>query len=64
MESDLPEVEGAARVNWPSNFLFSVGEKRIKETGNIVDSNFLRIFTFPLKQGDAQTCLLYTSRCV
>lgn len=57
METDLPEVECAARVNWPSNFLFSVGDKRIKETGNIVDSNFLRIFTFPLKQGDAQTAL-------
>ncbi|HEX8357872.1 MAG TPA: ABC transporter permease, partial [Segetibacter sp.] len=51
MEKDFPEVEQAARVNWPSNFLFSVGEKRLTVEGNIVDSNFLQIFTFPLVKG-------------
>src|SRR5664279_5827989 len=29
MEHDFPEVQVAVRVNWPSNYLFTVGEKRI-----------------------------------
>ncbi|MEP7322912.1 MAG: ABC transporter permease [Saprospiraceae bacterium] len=57
MEKDIPEVECAARVNWPSTYLFSIGDKRIKASGNIVDTTFLKIFTFPLKQGDAATAL-------
>lgn len=28
MEHDFPEVESAVRVNWPSNYLFTVGEKK------------------------------------
>ena len=41
VEKDLPEVEQAVRVDWTSHFLFSVGDKRITEAGNIFDSNFL-----------------------
>jgi hypothetical protein len=33
MEKDFPEVEQAARVNWPSNYLFSVGDKRLTLEG-------------------------------
>ena len=57
LERDLPEVQEAVRVNWPSNFLFSVGEKRITEQGNIVDSGFLRMFSFPLLKGDPNRAL-------
>jgi putative ABC transport system permease protein len=57
MEKDIPEVECAARVNWPSTYLFSLGEKRIKAKGNIVDTTFLKIFSFPMKQGDPLTAL-------
>ena len=57
VEKDLPEVEQAARVDWNSNFLFSIGDKRITESGNIVDSNFLQIFTFPLLRGEPATVL-------
>lgn len=55
MEKDFPEVEQAVRVNWPSNILFTVGEKRLTVKGNMVDSNFLQVFTFPLLQGNAAT---------
>ncbi|MCB0656902.1 MAG: ABC transporter permease [Saprospiraceae bacterium] len=57
VEKDLPEVEQAVRVDWTSHFLFSVGDKRITEAGNIVDSNFLQVFTFPLLRGEPQTVL-------
>ncbi len=57
MEKDFPEVEQAVRVNWPSNMLFSVGEKRLTVQGNMVDSNFLQVFTFPLLRGNAKNAL-------
>lgn len=52
LERDLPEVEAAVRVDWGSNFLFSVGEKRLTVEGTIVDSNFLQVFSFPLLKGN------------
>jgi len=57
MEKDFPEVEQATRVNWPSNYLFSIGEKRLTAQGNIVDSNFLQIFTFQLIKGHSSSVL-------
>jgi ABC-type antimicrobial peptide transport system permease subunit len=57
VERDFPEVEQAARVNWSTNFLFTVGEKRLTVSGNIVDSNFLQIFSFPLIKGNPKTVL-------
>lgn len=57
LERDLPEVEAAVRVDWNSNFLFSIGDKRITKQGTIVDSNFLQVFSFPLIKGDASSVL-------
>jgi putative ABC transport system permease protein len=58
MEHDFPEVEVAVRVNWPSNYLFTLGEKRIMVEGNIVDSAFLDMFSFPLLKGNPHTALV------
>ena len=58
LERDLPEVEQAARADWQNSHLFSVGEKRLTVEGNIVDSNFLQIFSFPLLKGNVKTCLI------
>jgi len=57
LERDLPEVEQAARVDWKNGRLFSVGDKRLTVDGNIVDSNFLQIFSFPLLKGNVATAL-------
>jgi putative ABC transport system permease protein len=57
LEHDFPEVEVAVRVNWPSNYLFSVGEKKIMEQGNMVDTAFLDVFSFPLLRGNPHTAL-------
>jgi len=57
LEKDLPEVERAVRVNWPSSYLFSIGDKRLTVSGNIVDTGFLQMFTFPLLKGDSRTAL-------
>lgn len=57
LENDLPEVERAVRVDWGSNFLFSIGDKRVSVQGTIVDSAFLKVFTFPLLKGNPETVL-------
>ena len=57
LEKDLPEVEQAVRVQWPSNFLFSIGDKRLTVQGRMVDSNFLQVFSFPLIKGNPSSVL-------
>jgi len=57
VQKDFPEVERTVRVNWPSHYLFTAGENRLTREGNIVDSGFLQMFSFPLLQGDPKTCL-------
>ena len=57
LEKDLPEVERAVRVNWQSSYLFSIGEKRLTVSGNIVDTGFLQMFTFPMIKGNPGTAL-------
>lgn len=58
LERDIPEVERAVRVDWQQSYLFSIGDKRLKLTGNIVDSGFLQMFSFPLVQGNPATALM------
>jgi hypothetical protein len=57
IEIEVPEVERAVRVNWSNNLLFSIGDKRVSERGNIVDSGFLQTFSFPLIKGNPATVL-------
>lgn len=58
LQSDLPEIETTVRVNWPSYYLMEVGDKKISVTGNIVDSTFLDVFTFPLLKGNPKQALM------
>ena len=57
LEKDLPEVEAATRVDWGSNFLFTIGEKKLTVEGTMVDSNFLQVFSFPLLKGNPAVVL-------
>jgi putative ABC transport system permease protein len=57
VEKDIPEVERAVRVNWGNDILFSVGEKRLTAHGNIVDTGFLQLFSFPLVKGNPAIAL-------
>lgn len=62
--NDFPEVERTARVNWANNYLLSVGEKSMMVKGNIVDSTFLQVFSFPAFKGDIKTALYDNSSIV
>ncbi len=57
LEKDLPEVEQAVRVNWSGSPIFSTGDKKLSIRGNMVDSNFLQVFSFPLIEGNPKTVL-------
>lgn len=57
VRQDFPEVQDVVRVDWGAEYLFSYKEKRIKESGNIVDSGFLTMFSFPLLKGNKATAL-------
>lgn len=56
-EKDIPEVERSVRVNWGRQMLFSLGDKRINVQGNMVDTGFFQMFSFPFVKGNPQTAL-------
>lgn len=56
MEKDLPEVERAVRVKG-NNLLLSFGDKKVMKSGNIVDTGFLQMFSFPMLKGNPATAL-------
>ncbi len=54
---DVSEVEHAVRIDWSFDRLFTVGDKKLYSNGQIVDSNFLQVFTFPLLEGNPRFAL-------
>ncbi|GAB3916341.1 ABC transporter permease [Larkinella terrae] len=57
LKKDFQEVEKAAMMTWEQNILLTVGNTFGKEKGRFASGDFLSIFSFPLKQGDARTAL-------
>lgn len=57
LRSDCPEVEKACRVNWTQISRLSTGATKTDASGNVVDPEFLEMFTFPLRSGNLQTAL-------
>ena len=57
IKKDYPEVEEVSRYFYENIFLFSQGDKNIKANGTLVDPSFLKIFSFPLLEGDVETVL-------
>lgn len=57
LKKDYPEIEKATRFFWSESFLFTVGEKKMNVTGNMVDPDFLTMFGFPFLKGDMNTAL-------
>jgi putative ABC transport system permease protein len=56
--SDIPEVEAAVRLRHADDVLVEIGEKRFHETKVFyADSNFFKVLTFPLAQGNSNTAL-------
>lgn len=56
LKKDYAEVEDAVRYR-NVTFLLSAGEKKLNTRGAFADSGFLHVFSFPLKEGNAQNAL-------
>jgi putative ABC transport system permease protein len=45
------------RTNWTRNLLSGAGDAKLMSIGNVVDPDFLTMFSFPLVRGNAGTAL-------
>src|ERR1700730_4320043 len=54
VKQELPEIKYAARTDWGTRALFTVGEKSIYEIGLYTDPDFLKMFSFPLLKGEIE----------
>jgi len=57
LKNDYPQVEKVARMNGIGPFVLTVGDKHFADPGNIVDPDFLKIFSYPLVRGNVETAL-------
>jgi putative ABC transport system permease protein len=57
MKEEFPEVIKTTCVFWARNYVIKHNEQRFRESGLVVDENFLKMFSFPLAQGHAETIL-------
>jgi len=56
LKAGFPDIEDVAR--WQNvNFLFSVGDRHFNTRGNFTDSGFLRMFSFPVLEGNTNMAL-------
>ena len=58
LKKDVPEIDKVSRITWDQSILFAVGDKSVKAVGDIVDADFLSMFSFPMIRGDAKTALV------
>lgn len=57
IKQDYAEVESAVRVDFVPPILFTVADKKLSARGNVVDSNFLQVFSFQVLKGNPATLL-------
>ncbi|MBL7845129.1 MAG: ABC transporter permease [Cyclobacteriaceae bacterium] len=61
LKDALPEYSSKIKhtviTNWGEGFLLTADENKITKVGLAVSEDFLKIFTFPLMQGDVNTAL-------
>src|SRR5450755_1770589 len=57
LKLNFPQVEEITRTNWETGFVLTAGESQLQKQGLFADTGFLRIFTFPLTEGNPETAL-------
>jgi len=57
LKRSIPQVAAATAIDVTEPANFAVGDKSIQEAANFADSDFFRIFGYPLVEGNAGTAL-------
>lgn len=57
LKTEYPQVEEVTRLNGTGPIVLSANDKQIEGKGMMVDSGFLRIFSYPLLRGNPETAL-------
>jgi putative ABC transport system permease protein len=57
LKNDVPEIDKVSRISWGEDYILAVNDKKLKAHGNLVDPDFLSMFSFPLLQGDEHSVL-------
>lgn len=57
LKSGYPEVKHVTRVSWLDNHSLITGDKKLSKRGMYVDPAFLKMFTFPLLNGNVEKAL-------
>ena len=57
LKENYPEIEYVSRFTWDEETLLEIDDQTFYESTKYVDPDFLRIFTFEIVSGDAQTAL-------
>lgn len=57
LRNDIPGIKYVAKTTWSMPLLFSAENKHQKEKGLFVGADFLKMFTYPLMQGNPGTAL-------
>ena len=55
MKAEIPGIKSTTRSTWGNSELFSLGDKAIYESGNYVDSPFLKMFQLQFIEGNPNT---------
>src|SRR5690606_2549014 len=57
IENEIPGITRSVRMDWGTQGLFSIGDKRLYQNGFYVDPEFLEMFSAEFLQGDANSAL-------
>ena len=57
LRTQVPEIEFVAESDWMNNHGLMVGDKKFYIRGAVIGGDFLKMFQYPLLQGNAQTVL-------
>lgn len=57
LRREIPELEYVVESDWNSSHVLSVDEKKLYLKGFLAGSDFLKVFRFPLRYGQANTVL-------
>src|SRR5688572_18935345 len=57
LKSNYPEVKRVSRMDWSNHHSLMIGNQKFRKRGTYVDPDFLKMFSFPLINGNVETAL-------